>query len=73
MPSAAITRPISVTVAFIACCIRRASFRVLVAAILRIVAGKIAEHQPPFRPDAPKPITSASRTAMRNEGSARAR
>ena len=32
-----------------------------------------AEHQPPFRPEAPKPTTSRSITAMRNPGSASAR
>ena len=36
------------------------------------VANK-AEHQPPFRPDAPNPATSRSKTATRSEGSASAR
>ena len=31
-----------------------------------------AEHQPPLRPDAPKPATSRSTTAMRRDGSASA-
>ena len=36
-------------------------------------AGKRAEHQPPLRPDAPYPATSASSTAIRSDGSASAR
>ena len=35
--------------------------------------GNSAEHQPPLRPDAPKPATSASSTTIRSDGSARAR
>ena len=34
--------------------------------------AKRAEHQPPFRPDAPNPATSRSSTATRSEGSASA-
>ncbi len=36
-------------------------------------AGKSAEHHPPLRPEAPNPATSASHTAIRRPGSARAR
>ena len=36
-------------------------------------AANSAEHHPPFRPEAPKPTTSRSRTAMRRVGSASAR
>ena len=35
--------------------------------------GNSAEHQPPLRPDAPKPAVSASSTAIRSDGSASAR
>ena len=73
MPSPATTLSISATVSFIAVCMRRAASRLVPAATLRRVAGKIAEHQPPLRPDAPKPTTSRSRTAIRSEGSALAR
>ena len=31
--------------------------------------GKSAEHQPPFRPEAPKPAISRSTTAIRRPGS----
>ena len=34
-------------------------------------AGNSAEHQPPLRPDAPKPAVSASSTTIRSVGSAR--
>jgi len=36
-------------------------------------AANSAEHQPPFRPDAPKPAISCSTTATRTDGSAPAR
>ena len=36
-------------------------------------AGNSAEHQPPLRPEAPYPATSASSTAIRSDGSASAR
>ena len=36
-------------------------------------AGNSAEHQPPLRPEAPNPTDSASHTAIRRPGSARAR
>ena len=36
-------------------------------------AGKYAEHQPPLRPEAPKPAISRSQTAMRSPGLALAR
>ncbi len=35
--------------------------------------GNRAEHQPPLRPEAPKPATSASTTTIRSDGSASAR
>ena len=39
--------------------------------VLRASApAKSAEHQPPLRPDAPKPTCSRSQTATRNDGSA---
>jgi hypothetical protein len=36
-------------------------------------AANSAEHQPPLRPDAPNPAISRSTTAIRSDGSARAR
>ena len=36
-------------------------------------AGNSAEHQPPFRPEAPKPAISRSQTAIFRAGSARDR
>ena len=42
-------------------------------ASLSCEAGNSAEHQPPLRPDAPNPATSASSTTMRRVGSASAR
>ena len=44
-----------------------------VRAIAAMEAGNSAEHQPPFRPLAPKPATSLSRTTIRSDGSACAR
>ena len=73
MRSASTTRATSATVAFIACCIRTAASRLDDAATLRREAGKIAEHHPPLRPEAPNPATSRSSTATRNDGSATAR
>ena len=39
----------------------------------RDATGYSAEHQPPLRPDAPKPAISASSTATRSDGSAASR
>ena len=47
--------------------------RPTVAASLSSEAGNSAEHQPPLRPDAPKPAISASSTTIRSVGSASAR
>jgi hypothetical protein len=38
-----------------------------------MLAGNSAEHQPPFRPDAPTPAVSASSTTTRRLGSSRRR
>ena len=73
MPSAATTRPTSRTVSSMA---RRWAVPDPGPATLSRVASDTlnsAEHQPPLRPDAPKPATSRSSTAMRSPGSARLR
>jgi hypothetical protein len=62
MPSAAAARPTSSTVSSSAACIAGVT-----------AAGNRAEHQPPLRPDAPKPQYSASSTTIRRSGAARAR
>jgi hypothetical protein len=78
MPSADTTRPTSATVSCMADSIRTAPARPPVGpsaerAILAADAGNSAEHQPPLRPEAPKPATSRSSTIVRRLGSARAR
>ena len=77
MPSASITRPTSSTVARIAACWASAPSlsggSPFSCATLSSDAGNSAEHQPPLRPDAPNPATSASTTATFSEGSASAR
>ncbi len=47
---------------------RRAAARPCSRAILSQEAGKSSEHQPPLRPEAPKPAISFSSTAMRRPG-----
>ena len=73
MPSAASTRPTSSTVARIAACCASADSREPSSAREDSDAGNRAEHQPPLRPLAPNPATSASSTAIRSDGSASAR
>ncbi|CAB4715456.1 unannotated protein [freshwater metagenome] len=73
MPSAAATRATSRTEPRIAWCCASAPVRLPIAASVSSEAGKRAEHQPPLRPEAPKPATSASSTAIRSVGSASAR
>ncbi|GAA1619319.1 hypothetical protein GCM10009744_02470 [Kribbella alba] len=75
MPSAAVTSPTSLTVACIAQCIARADSRLDPGKAARRFeeTGNRAEHQPPFRPEAPNPAVSASRTTIRSVGSAFAR
>ncbi len=69
MFSSAATRPTSRTEPRIASCWARALDRddPGSAASEEREAGKSAEHQPPFRPDAPNPTCSASRTAIRSD------
>ena len=76
--SAATTRPTSSTVSTIAACRSTAAARPAgpppaARATASGDAAKSAEHQPPLRPDAPKPAISRSTTAIRSDGSARAR
>ncbi len=70
MPSAAATAPTSSTVAKSARHRSTAARREETRATLSIEAGKSEEHQPPLRPEAPKPATSRSSTATRIVGSA---
>ncbi len=69
MSSSAATRPTSRTEPRIASCWASALDRddPGSAASEAREAGNKAEHQPPFRPDAPKPTCSASRTAIRSD------
>ena len=62
--------PTAATVSCSWCCIRTAASRPRSLAIRWSDAGKSAEHQPPLRPEAPKPATSRSITATRTVGSA---
>jgi hypothetical protein len=78
IPSAAATRPTSSTVATIAACRSTAAARPAApppaaAATAERDAANSAEHQPPLRPDAPKPAISRSTTTTRSPGSATAR
>ena len=73
MPSAATTLPTSSTVSCMARYMAIAAFRPAILASFASDAGNNAEHQPPLRPDAPNPAISASHTAMRRLGCARAR
>ena len=72
MPSLAAVAPTTSTVSCMArrmaCMASRPCWRASAASEV----AKSAEHQPPLRPDAPKPATSRSTTATRSEGSARA-
>ena len=74
-PRRSATRPTSSTVAHISRCWARAAAGLEPGrrASLSCEAGNSAEHQPPLRPDAPYPATSASSTTMRRVGSASAR
>ena len=69
MPSAPATRATSSTVARIAACWASAASRPPSAASAGSSAGNSAEHQPPLRPDAPKPATSDSSTRSDSDGS----
>jgi hypothetical protein len=73
MLSAATTRPTSSTVSSMARYIAMAWSRPAIRSSLARDAGKYAEHQPPLRPEAPKPAISRSQTAMRSPGLALAR
>ncbi len=75
MPSSAATASTSSTVARIASCWASACTREEPGSAARVAseAGKSAEHQPPLRPDAPKPAVSASSTTTRIDGSSRSR
>ena len=70
IPSSAATLPTSSTV----CCIARymaiADSRPAIRSSLASDAGNRAEHQPPLRPDAPKPAISRSQSTIRRPGSA---
>ena len=70
MPSSATTRPTSSTVANMARCMAIAASRPNSSAIVPGEAAKKLEHQPPFRPEAPKPAISFSTMATRSDGSA---
>ena len=69
MPSAAATRPTSATESRIAAYCAIAASRPASAASRSIGTGNSAEHQPPLRPDAPKPAISASTSTIRSSGS----
>ena len=73
IPSAAATRPTSRTVSCIARCWRSAASGPPRPARVDHEVGNRALHQPPLRPEAPKPATSCSSTAIRSPGSARLR
>ena len=70
MPSAAVTRPTSSTVSCMARYMATAARRPAIRSSLAREAGNSAEHQPPLRPEAPKPAISRSHTAIRSPGSA---
>ena len=69
MPSVRATRRTSSTDSRIARYCATAASRPASAASRRALTGNSAEHQPPLRPDAPKPATSASSTTIRSPGS----
>ncbi len=75
MPRAPTTLPTSSTVSHIAVWSARAASgdEPGRAASLSGPAGKSAEHQPPLRPEAPKPAVSASSTTTLSDGSASSR
>ena len=56
-----------------ACCMAMAASRPAEPAIDESPMGSSAEHQPPLRPLAPKPATSASTSVTRSDGSSRRR
>ena len=70
MPSSRATRPTSSTVSTIACRIATAASKPCWRSSDPGERGNSAEHQPPLRPDAPKPAISRSSTAIRSWGSA---
>ncbi len=73
MPSAAVTRPTSSTVACMARYMAIAASRPAIRSSLPSDAGNRAEHQPPLRPEAPNPAMSRSQTTIFRPGSARER
>ena len=70
MPSLAALAPTTSTVSCMARRIARMASTPCWRASAASEVAKRAEHQPPLRPEAPKPATSRSSTAMRSEGSA---
>src|SRR5262249_1809670 len=64
------TRSISSSVANIARCIATTASRPWRRAVAARLPAKIALHQPPLRPDAPKPTVSRSQITTRSVGSA---
>ena len=69
MPSLAALAPTTSTVSSSALRIARMASSPCRRANVASDVANSAEHQPPLRPDAPKPATSRSTTAMRNAGS----
>ena len=72
MPSPAALAPTTSTVSCMARRIARMASTPCRRASAASEVANSAEHQPPFRPDAPNPATSRSSTATRSEGSASA-
>ena len=68
-PSASATRPTSTTASCIARRMATAASAPCRRAIPLEAGGNSAEHQPPLRPDAPKPANSRSTIAIRIAGS----
>ncbi|HEV8425656.1 MAG TPA: hypothetical protein VGS14_10770 [Actinomycetes bacterium] len=66
-------RPTSSTVRNISRCSATVASRPARRASFSRSMAMNAEHQPPLRPEAPKPATSRSTTASRSPGSARRR
>ena len=73
MSSAATTRPTSSTVVCMARRMASPAPGPAVPSNCSADAANRAEHHPPFRPEAPKPTTSRSTTAILRVGSASAR
>ena len=69
MPSRSATRPTSTSDSCIARRTATAAWRPWRRAIPLDAGGNSAEHQPPLRPEAPKPAISRSTIAIRSAGS----